>query len=400
MREERIKIGILSLLAFLSMLNLTLIIPSLQEFIIERLSASQTEASLFVTLEMVAYVIFGVVWGAISDIRGKRKGLIVAGYACSSVLYFMMTLAPDITTLLIIRFTQGAVTIMSWSLVMTLALDYTRSQHLGRGMGIVGMGFIFGIAAGAPIGGFIAELGIFIPVYAASLAFLLAAAISFFLLEEPKLPTAHRPYSIKDAFRSLLREKRIAVPYAFGFLERYSAGYFVFLFPLMLDAKFDASPATRGLYLAAFLIPFALLQYPFGRISDRYGRTPFLIFGGIAYALLFMSVGFLEEQMLVYIMIFCGLLAAMLFPASLALVGDISPPSERGTYMGGFNVFGSMGFAIGPLSSAIASEFWGYGESFAFGGVIILLLVVITIPMLRSIHRTSSVHSLNSRNEY
>lgn len=400
MREERIKIGILSLLAFLSMFNLTLIIPSLQEFIIERLSASPTEASLFVTLEMVAYVIFGVVWGAISDIKGKRKGLIIAGYAGSAVLYFSMTLAPDITTLLIIRFTQGAITIMSWSLVMTLALDYTRSQHLGRGMGLVGMGFIFGIAAGAPIGGFIAELGIFIPVYAASITFLLAAAISVFWLEEPKLPSIHRPYSIKDAVRSLLREKRIAIPYAFGFLERYSAGYFVFLFPLMLDAKFDASPATRGLYLAAFLIPFAILQYPFGRLSDRYGRTPFLIFGGIAYALLFMSVGFLDEQILVAIMIICGLLAAMLFPASLALVGDLSSPSERGTFMGGFNVFGSIGFAIGPLASAIISEVWGYGESFAFGGIIILLMIAITIPMMRGIHRNNRIISERSLDKH
>gem|GEM_PF-3788653 len=60
-------------MAFLSMLNLTLIVPSINEFIVVRFSVSETEAPLFVTVEMLAYILFGLVWGAVSDVKGKGK---------------------------------------------------------------------------------------------------------------------------------------------------------------------------------------------------------------------------------------------------------------------------------------------------------------------------------------
>lgn len=375
-------IGLLPLLAFLSMLNLTLIVPSLNEFIVVRLSASETEASLFVTVEMIAYIFFGLIWGAVSDVKGKRKRLISIGYLGAALCYCLMIVAPDIISLLGVRFVQGMFSIMAWSLIMTIGLDIARSGTYGRTMGIIGMGMMLGIGLGAPIGGVLADLGVFVPIYVAAAISGFGAILTMLLLREPDFEAQSRPESLGNALRAVVSYPRIIIPCTFSFLERYSAGYFVFLFPLMLWDITGAPPSERGIYLAAFLFPFALLQYPFGRLADRYGRRSFLVFGGLAYGIFFMMIGH-SYNFILPPMVICGTFAAMLFPASLALLGDISPTGERGTFMGTFNLFGSMGFAVGPVISAVLAEMYGYQNSFIIGGILLLIMVICTLPGLR-----------------
>ena len=381
-------IWILPSLAFLSMLNLTLIVPSLNEFIVVRLSVSETLASLFMTVEMMAYILFAVVWGAISDIKAKRKKLIAVGYAGAVACYLLMAFAPEIVSLLAIRFMQGMFSVMAWSLIMAIGLDIARSGTYGRTMGIVGMGLMLGIGVGAPVGGVIADYGVFAPIYAAAIISGIGALITMLLLKEPDLATVSRPESLGDALRTIVREPKVSAPCIFSFLERYSAGYFVFLFPLMLEEMLGAPPSVRGFYLAAFLFPFALLQYPFGRLVDRQGWNQFLVFGGIAYSAFFMAIGFVTDFLLP-VMIICGTLAAMLFPACLSLLGALAPSGERGTFMGTFNLFGSMGFAVGPLISAVVADAYGYQNSFLIGGIILLMMVAATVPILRRIPSTA-----------
>lgn len=333
------------------------------------------------SVEMIAYILFGIVWGAVSDIKAKRKNLIAIGYVGAAICYISMTFAPDIISLLGIRFIQGMFSVMSWSLIMAMGLDIARLGVYGRTMGIIGMGLMLGIGLGAPFGGIIADHGVFAPLHAAAIISGIGAILVILLLKEPDLAAASKPESLKDALKTMIQEPKIAAPCLFSFLERYSAGYFVFLFPLMLEEMLGAPPSARGLYLAAFLFPFALLQYPFGRLVDRYGWNCFLILGGMAYAGFFMTIGFVIDFLLPF-MILCGTLAAMLFPACLALLGALAPAGERGTFMGTFNLFGSIGFAIGPFVSALVADAYGYQNSFLIGGIILLMLVAATIPIL------------------
>ena len=75
------EVAIYAVLMFVAMLSLTLMAPVIQEFIIDRFNASNTEASMFFSLEMLAYVIFAMIWGSLSDKCGKRKFFIVFGFA-------------------------------------------------------------------------------------------------------------------------------------------------------------------------------------------------------------------------------------------------------------------------------------------------------------------------------
>ncbi len=373
-------IMIIAGLTFLAMFNLTFIVPSLKEVIIDRYDSTATMASLFVTVEMVAYIIFGVVWGVLSDKRGERRIFIVIGFFGSALLYYTMSIAPDITTLLALRFAQGALTVMAWSLLMTMALDIAHAHSYGAAMGIVGTGLALGIGLGAPIGGFVGDIGPLYPLYVASAMFLVAAVLALVLIKD--VPIRNKPESIVAVMRSISRDRRVVPSFLFSFAERFSAGYLVFLLPLYLAYEFDAEPSVRGLYLAAFLLPFALLQYPFGKFSDKHGRVLMLVVGGFAYALMLGLLGYAGEAGMAILMIISGSLAAMLLPASLGLLGDITPKGEHATYMGGFNALGSLGFAVAPPLATVLADEAGYPVALAIGGAIVAATVVASLPFL------------------
>ncbi|MEW5747468.1 MAG: MFS transporter [Candidatus Thermoplasmatota archaeon] len=370
-------------LTFLAMFNLTFIVPSLKEFIIDGYDSTPTMASLFVTVEMLAYVIFGVVWGAVSDRRGERRIFIVIGFFGSALLYYTMSLAPDIGALMALRFAQGALTVMAWSLLMTLALDIAHARSIGAAMGIVGSGLALGIGFGAPIGGFVGDIGPLYPLYVASGLFVAAAVAAFVLLED--VPIRNRPESIVVSFRCIARDRRALPPFLFGFAERFSAGYLVFLLPLYLAYEFGAEPSERGMYLAAFLLPFAILQYPFGKLSDRHSRTRMLAVGGFAYAAMLALLGYTSQAGMVVLMATSGALAAMLLPASLGLLGELAPKGEHATYMGGFNAMGSLGFAVAPPLATVLSEWGGYPLSLAVGGGVVAATVALSLPFMGSL---------------
>ncbi|MQY54016.1 MAG: MFS transporter, partial [Methanosarcinales archaeon] len=93
-------------------------------------------------------------------------------------------------------------------------------------------------------------------------------------------------------------------------------------------------------------------------------------------------MGFVGGTTLIAVMLGCGVFAAMMFPASIALVGDMSPQNKRGAAIGGFNVFGSLGFVAGFSAAGILSDMYGYCTSFIFGGVSEILVALIAIPFL------------------
>jgi len=71
------------------MFSVTLIYPVMEDFVMERFDVtSVAETSLFVSVNLAAYVIFSLIWGSTSDKLGKRKIFIVTGFFWG-VLHFM-----------------------------------------------------------------------------------------------------------------------------------------------------------------------------------------------------------------------------------------------------------------------------------------------------------------------
>jgi len=366
----------------MAMFNLTLVSPILPE-LVEGFDLSELAIGAFTSAEMVAYVVFAPIWGAASDRRGARRPLVLLGLGASAPLFALMPSVPSFPALLMLRFVQGAFTVAAWSLAMTMALDWAGAGDRGRTMGILGGGMMLGMAMGAPVGGMVGERGgTPVPFYVAAGVFAFALLLAASLLREPRIEVG-RGRPMGDILGRLKGHRELWIPCAYSFVDRFTAGFFITLFPVMLLRSFDFPAGLRGLYLGIFFLPFALFQYPFGRLIDRLGPLPFIIGGSVFYGCVMVTVARLDPGPLAGAMFVLGALAASLLPASLVLVARMSTPAIHGVAMGMFNAMGSVGFAVGLLASGAMGDAWGHQAAFTAGGLSVLVVVAVTaVPLL------------------
>lgn len=376
-----------SLFLLVAMLNLTLIVAGLKELILDRLGGTTRDAGLFFSVEMLAYILFAPLWGVVSDRLGRRKPLIVLGFAASAPLYASYAVVESIGLLFALRFLQGAFTVMGWSTLMALVLDQADERRRGRYMGLMGGALSLGISLGAPVGGYVArDLGVVAPVLAAAVLFALVAAGSLALRESAR---ARHQVTLGEIAGTLRGRPRLLVPWLFYFVDRYTVGFFVVLFPLYLGSLGIEDPAVRGRYLALFLLPFALLQYGTGRLSERTGPYLPLIAGSLLYGLVLCTVGYSDLFALWWVMGLLGVLAAVMFPPTLLLTAQLADPRSRASATGGFNLAGSLGFAVGPVVGAWAYEAGGYGVAFIVAGVLEIAAALTALALVGHLRRRS-----------
>ncbi len=362
---------------FVSMLNLTLIVAGLKELIMDQLGGSEEHVSLFFSIEMVAYVIFAPIWGLLSDRRGRRRPFITLGFLISAIIYASYSAIDSIPLLLALRFVQGAFSVMGWSILMAMVLDQPDQRRRGRYMGLMGASLILGVSMGAPLGGYISRsYGAFAPLDAAAALFFVLALGSLGLSRGGE---ARRQVSLKEIADSLYRRPRLLVPSLFYLVDRYTVGFIVVLFPLYLETLGISDPARKGQYLGLFLVPFALLQVPCGWLTERVGPWRPMLAGSLLYGLALCTVGYSNLYGVWWVMLLLGVLAAIMFPPAITLTAQLSDPHTRGSAMGGFNLAGSVGFAIGPMVGVWAFKAYGFGFAFALAGALEVLAAIVGI---------------------
>jgi MFS family permease len=149
-----------------------------------------------------------------------------------------------------------------------------------------------------------------------------------------------------------------------------TAGFFALVGVYYFRDAFGLDAFGAGLALFAFFFPFALLQYPFGSLSDRVGRFVPVVVGSVGYGVTIVAVGAAPTLPLaVATMALVGVFGALVSPATMALVTDVAGAEERGAALGGFNVFGSLGFLAGFLVGGFATSSAGYFAAFLAVGL-------------------------------
>jgi MFS family permease len=391
MPDRRARI-VLALVVFSVLLAQVLLYPGVDRLVGALGATTDLDASMwFLAAEFGAFVLFAGLWGAASDAAGRRVPFIVVGALGGALGYVGLALLPRLfdpsfEVVLLVRALQGAATIAPFSLAMTALMELDGGH--GRNMGAAGIAIGSGTALGAPLGGQLYGVGPLLPLWVAAGVLLVAAGLAL-AVGEPAAgaSTAGDTDRDRDSFREVLaglqRTPALAVPYAFGFVDRLTAGFFALVGTLYFRSAFEATPATTGLLLGAFFVPFALLQYPLGILSDRVGRTTPIVAGSALYGVGVVLVGLAPSIPLVAAaMVTVGILGALMAPATMALVTDLAGSGERGAAMGGFNIFGSIGFLVGIVGGGTAADAFGFETAFLLAGGLELLLALATFPFL------------------
>ena len=360
----------LALAMWAVLVSQVLLYPGVSDLVRALGGAGDVRAGMwFLVAEFAAFVAFAGVWGAASDAVGRRRPLVVAGALGGACGYLVLAAAPTLglpfAAVLVVRVLGGAMTIGAFSLSMTALADL--SSENGKNMGAAGIAIGLGAALGSVVGGRLADADPLYPLYGAAVVLVAAAAVVATVPD--RTPDGVR-VRLDAALGRLRRRPALGVPYAFGFIDRMTAGFFALVGVYYFRDAFGLDAFGAGLALFAFFFPFALLQYPFGSLSDRVGRFVPVVVGSVGYGVTIVAVGAAPTLPLaVATMALVGVFGALVSPATMALVTDVAGAEERGAALGGFNVFGSLGFLAGFLVGGFATSSAGYFTAFLAVGL-------------------------------
>jgi DHA1 family tetracycline resistance protein-like MFS transporter len=380
----------LGVLALFIMAPVTLPVPVLRGLVQDRFDVSETLTSLFMSINMVGALIAAPIAGALADRFGRHRLLLVGALCLDAACFFILASPISFPLFLAVRFLEGCAHISALSVLLMLAAGALPPDRRGRAMGVVGGAMMLGVAVGAPIGGFLGQSDVLLPLRAASA--LAAAAALLGGIASRNVAAGER--DANTGFReiaSLLRTSpALIAPLAYAFADRFTVGFFTTTFSLYVSRIHGLAPAQIGILIMVFMLPFALLSYPFGRAAERYSITLLMVAGSLLYGLGTMAVGFVGPPALYGLMFAIGTTAAVMFVPSMLMTTQLAPESVRATALGTFNSAGSLGFIVGPLCGGVISQTiaaradWaaGYQGAFLIAGSAELACVALTIPLL------------------
>lgn len=374
--------GILALVIFVVLFAQVLLYPGVTDLVAALGATTRLDASTwFLGAEFAAFVLFAGLWGAVSDRANRRVPFIVIGAIGGSVGYAVLAFlgrnhGVSFEMVLLLRFFQGSLTIAAFSLAMTMLMDLDGGH--GQNMGAAGIAIGLGTALGAPIGGQLYEQGALVPLWVASVALLVAAGLTALVID--RSPSGRR-MGLRDVVRRLSETPALGFPYVFGFMDRLTAGFFALVGTIYFRDTFSLDAAGAGIMLGLFFVPFALLQYPLGVLSDRIGRKRPVAVGSLLYGGAVIAV-YLAPTVWTAggAMVLLGVFGALVSPATMALVSDLSSDANRGVAMGGFNIFGNLGFLAGFVVGTVVTSALDYGAAFLTAGLLEAGIVVVTLP--------------------
>jgi len=148
-----------------------------------------------------------------------------------------------------------------------------------------------------------------------------------------------------------------------------------------------------GMIIASFNLARTFANPISGRLSDRWGRKPFIVVGLFLYAavsILYIRATSINDLILVRLL--HGFTSVLVVPVAMALAADIAPDDRLGRYMGTLNMAVMLGLGVGPMLGGIIRDTLGMNAAFyAMGGLALLTMagVMALIPGSRFKDRDS-----------
>ncbi len=384
----------LALATVLTLVPVTLLVPGLSELVIGAHQGTRAHAHAFMAINMVS----GMLAVAPIMITVRRRPVLtrtlVLLLLADAALFALMGEARSIGQLLVVRTLDGAVHLPAVTLLM-VAANRIAGERRGASLGVTAGALMVGIAVGAPLGGALVGAGP-ATVYRAG-AVILAVAAVVAALAGRRVPQAAPAATGRSRYRFDVRAAHAWMPLVLGFMDRFTIGVFSSTFTLYLAEVLGVSPAQRGVLVSLFMVPFALLCWPVGKLADRSGWLAPLVVGNLGFGLVYASYGATPAALLPVAMLASGVCSALMYAPNLVLVAEMARRGAGEGLFGAFQIAGSLGFLAGPLVGGLMVEITrrlagqvAWAPIFALVGGLVVIAGLAALAVLRPLARAWS----------
>ncbi|MGB9726947.1 MAG: MFS transporter [Nitrososphaeria archaeon] len=167
------------------------------------------------------------------------------------------------------------------------------------------------------------------------------------------------------------------------------------IIPILLYDYLHASEIEIGLTISSFAITRVLSQGPFGTLSDRYGRRPFIVISLLGYSIVSLLYIFASQTWhILVIRAVQGLFSGALWPVSDAMVMDICDPKHRGKVISTIQIAYNAGWFAGPFLGGVIADLFGLSATFGFSAGLSFTAFIIALIFLKETIRVEDAPSI------
>ncbi len=338
---------LIALATILTLIPVTLLVPGLRELVQVHHGGSASAAHAFMTVNMLSGILAVPLVMRWQRRAGSVRIWVASLLVLDAIVFLGMRAAPTLSWLLALRALDGALHLPAITLLM-VAANRLAGPRRGGSLGLLGSSLMIGVAIGSPLGGRLVDRSPMLVYLVGAGVFLLAAVVALGIT----LPHAEQTRTPSRRYAWNTSIQLAWVPLAYAFMDRFVIGVFVSTFTLFLGDVHHATGAQRGLLMALFLVPFALLCWPAGRLADRVGWYRPLVISNVLFGAVFAMYARVPLSVLPWLMVLSGVLSALMFAPNLLLTSEVAGRAGDGIF-GAFQIAGSVGFLLGPALGGV-----------------------------------------------
>jgi MFS transporter, DHA1 family, tetracycline resistance protein len=297
--------------------------------------------------------IFSPILGAWSDRFGRRPVILISCFGLS-IDYVLMAMAPSLRWLLVGRIISG-ITTSNVSTAFAYVTDVTKPEERAKPFGLISAAFGLGFVIGPAVGGWLGNMNLRFPFWAAAALSLGNALYGYFVLPE-SLPPERRAKSAWHMANPLGSLRLLSANRELGGLAVVTTLYYLAhnslpsMWALYTEYRYAWSRRDVGLSLAvvgvcAAVVSGALVGPFVKRFGERHSLLSGLLFGTLGFAGFALAAhGWVILAVIPFIALW-GIAA----PAMQSLMARHVDPSSQGKLQGAINSLRAVTGMAGPV---------------------------------------------------
>lgn len=381
---------------FLDMLLYSVIIP-LTPYYEETFEASPMMIGLLFSSYSITLLITTTYFGKLTDRIGRKKpiimglvGLIVSTIVFSHPIHFEW--------LIIARALQGIAAAATWTAALSLLADLFIKKERAIAMGFAMTSMSAGTLLGAPVGGFLIEMGSYkTPFYTISALLFAVVILAAIYLKEEMRNNVQEPKKITD----LLKQRAVIWILAIMFISEGTMTMLEPILPMYLSSTFSGNSLFIGLMFGVLTLAYGVMAPISGVLINKYTPSRVVLIGLLLVGLFLPFIVLAQSALqMIIALLLVGASMGLAVSPTLTMLGNTQGSSDQNAYgalYGLFNIFFAVSAIIGPfLGGALADVFTSKITILIASGTIFLCALGLSLSRKRSMYDTEYVSSAST----
>lgn len=363
--------------SFFFFLSFNLIIPELPDYISS--FGGEDYKGMIIGLFALAAGISRPFSGRLVDVAGRKPVMVIGALVCIA-LGLAYPFVLNVMGFLLLRFVHGFSTGFNPTGSVAYLADIVPADRRGEAMGLLGMMNNLGFSVGPALGSEVAHVMGVDLMFVTSAGFAVIALLLIMSLPETskeveKLSVRHLVVKKEDVY-----EPQVKFPAFIMFLTIFCFGTVLTLVP---DHAKNLGLEKQGYFFTVLTFTSVIVRIWSGRISDRKGRRPVMIFGVITLIIATFLLGAANSVPMLFLSAaICGLATGANSPTLFAWAIDRAKEGKTGRAMATLFIALELGIVAGSFIPALVYDNQAASLPFAFWIGTVMAVVALVALLL------------------